>query len=170
LIDTSGNTVGERQLTLFYVELTENRRPYRVKPTAWNAGPTIVMFEETSGTFFVGVSKTQSEDYVPIGAGDHVTSETRFVWPGCRTPRHNSSPRAVQSRIRRRPSRRFFLSTNDRHKTSPVRHRRRPAEANWEPVIDGSDRDYLTALDCFADFSYSRRVDGLDQVRIAVTI
>jgi oligopeptidase B len=174
LTGTSGNTVwANDNTTLFYVLLTENWRPYRVK--THRLGTPVAddhdVYEETSGTFFVGVSKTQSQDYVLIGAGDHVTSETRVV-PAA-TPQ--TPPQLIAARRANHEydvdhhGDHFYIRTNDRHKNfrlvrAPTRN---PAEANWEPVIDGSDRDYLTGLDCFADFFVlEERVNGLDQVRI----
>ena len=63
----------------------------------------------------------------------------------------------------------FYIRTNDTHENfrlarAPVDD---PAEANWQTVVAGSDRDYLMGLDCFADFLVlEQRVDGLDQIRI----
>jgi oligopeptidase B len=159
--------------TLFYVVLTENWQPYLVR--SHRVGHEVAsdrdVYEETSGTFFVSVGKTQSQAYLVIGAGDHVTNEVRVL------PADDpaAAPRLIAARRTNREydvehhGAHFFIRTNDTHKNfrlacAPVDD---PREANWQTVIDGSDRHYLTGHDCFADFMViEERIDGLDQIRI----
>ena len=170
----SGGTVwANDNVTLFYVMLTENWRPYLVK--SHRLGQRVdadrSVYEELGGTFFVSVDKTQSDAYILIGAGDHVTSEVHFISADApdTPPRLIARRRAKHEYDVEHHGEHFYIRTNDTHKNfrlarAPVAN---PAESNWETVIPGSDRDYLTGLDCFAGFLVlEERIDGLDHVRI----
>jgi oligopeptidase B len=174
LTGISGSTAwANDNKTLFYVALTENWRPYLVKSHRLGTPPEQdrTIYEESSGTFFVDVSKTQSKAFILIGAGDHVTSEVRFIPADAPdTPPHLIAPRREKHEygVEHRGDY-FYIRTNDQHKNfrlarAPITD---PAEAHWETVVSGSDRDYLTGLDCFADFLVlEERIDGLDQIRV----
>ncbi len=171
---TSGATVwANDNTTLFYVMLTENWQPYLVR--AHRLGAAVAsdrdVYEEASGTFFVSVAKTLSDAFVLISAGDHVTNEIRFIPADAPNtaatliaPRRTGHEYDVEHH-----GAHFYIRTNDRHENfrvvrAPLSD---PGETNWPSVIEGSARDYLTGLDCFADFMVlEQRVDGLDQIRI----
>ena len=159
--------------TLFYVVLTENWQPYLVR--SHRVGTAVAadrdVYEEKSGTFFVSVGATQSHAYLVIGAGDHVTNEVR-VLPAddpAAEPRLIAHRRTNHEYDVEHHGAHFYIRTNDTHKNfrlvrTPVDD---PRESNWQTVIDGDDRHYLTGHDCFADFIVlEERIDGLDQVRI----
>ncbi len=159
--------------TLFYVELTENWRPYLVKShrLGQDAATDRHVYQESGGTFFVSIDKTQSEAYLLIGAGDHVTSEIRFIPADAPdTPPRLIAPRRTKHEYDVEHHGDFFyIRTNDTHKNFRLVRANvaDPSETNWQSVIDGNDRDYLIGLDCFADFLVlEERVDGLDQIRI----
>ncbi len=158
--------------TIFYTLLSDNWRPYVAK--SHRLGEPIssdrVVYRET-GRFFVGIGKTQSDAYIVISAGDHVTSEVRVI-PALRpdaaptliAPRRSNHEYDVEHH-----GEHFYIRTNDRHENfrlarAPVAD---PSESNWETVVDGSDAVYLTGLVCFRDFLVlEERIDGLDQVRV----
>jgi len=177
LPDTIANTGGSiawgnDDATLFYTLLTDNWRPYVAKRHRLGTlvADDAVVYQE-KGDFFVGVGKTQSDRYILITAGDHVTSEIRFV-PA-------DAPEAAPTLIEPRRANHeydvdhhgddFYIRTNDQHANfrlarAPIAH---PSEANWQTVIAGSDSHYLTGHTCFADFiAIEDRVEGLDQIRI----
>ena len=159
--------------TFFYLELTDNWRPYRVR--AHRLGTPVdsdrVVYTETDDAFFVGVDSTQSEEFIVVSTGHHDANEV-WILPS-KTP---DAP--LRQVVPRRPDHeyhlehhadRFYVLTNDRHKnfrlvSAPVDD---PSEANWTPVIDGSDSHYLLGVVCFADqMVIEERVDGLDRIRI----
>jgi len=158
--------------TLFYTLLSENWRPYIVKrhrlgtPVATDA----TVYEET-GPFFVGVSKTQSDAYILITAGDHVTSEIRFLDADTPTAelRLIASRRSDHEYDVEHRGEWFYIRTNRGHRNfeivrAPVVD---PAERRWQTIVTGSDQHYLTGLTCFADFLVlEERIDGLDQIRV----
>jgi oligopeptidase B len=174
LTDLSGGTIwANDNATLFYVVLTDNWQPYLVRShrLGENVEADRDIYEETTGTFFVSVGKTNSERFITIGAGDHVTNEVRVLSadqpdapPRLIAPRRTGHEYDVEHH-----GDAFYIRTNDTHTNfrlvrTPVEH---PEESNWVTVVEGNERDYLMGHDCFADFLViEERIDGLDQVRI----
>jgi oligopeptidase B len=174
LTDLSGSTIwANDNATLFYVVLTDNWQPYLVR--SHRLGESVEtdrdIYEETTGTFFVSVGKTNSERFIVIGTGDHVTNEVRVLPadqpdapPRLLVPRRTGHEYDVEHH-----GDAFYIRTNDTHTNfrlvrAPVE---RPDESNWITVVEGSEHDYLTGHDCFADFLViEERIDGLDQIRI----
>jgi oligopeptidase B len=174
LVNTSGATVwAHDSTTLLYVELSDNWRPYRVRAHRRGGSPNddVEVYQENSGEFFVGIGKTQSEQYLLISAGDHVTSETRVVPAAApASPPQLIAPRRLHHEYDvEHHGQHLYIRSNARHENfgifrAPVAA---PDEANWQPLIDGSDRHYLTGHCCFADFLVvEERIDGLDQIRV----
>ncbi len=172
--NTAGGVVWAAEDTsFFYVVLDENWRPYQVRlhtlgePVEDDA----VIYEESDPGFFIGLSLTSSEEYVVIGAGDHVTSETRLipaseprVEPVLVSPRRTGHEYWVDHQ-----GDRFVIRTNDTHKnnrlvTAPEDD---PTEKAWTPLVDGSDSHYIRGFDVFQDFiAVQERVGGLDHIRL----
>lgn len=67
--------------TLFYVSLDDSHRPCRVwrLPLGAAADAAELVYEEADPGFFVGLSETQSGDYLLIDVHDHQTSEVRLI-------------------------------------------------------------------------------------------
>jgi oligopeptidase B len=175
LTNSSGATVwASDSETLFYVELTENWRPFRVRAHRRGDAPddAVNVYEEHSGEFFVGIGKTQSEAYVLLSSGDHVTSETRVIPADAplAPPRLIAARRARHDYDVEHHAEHFYIRSNARHRNFELLRVSvaTPDEANWQTLIEGSDNRYLTGHCCFADFYVvEERVDGLDHVRIA---
>jgi oligopeptidase B len=119
----------------------------------------------------VSIDETQSEAFIQISAGDHVTSESRLIPsadPGATpllvAPRRTGHEYHLDHRAGQ-----FYIRTNDTHRNFrlAVSPESAPEEANWQTLIDGSDSHYLTGHLCFRDFLIvAERVAGLDQIRI----
>ena len=79
--DSSGAVWDAASEGFFYVERDDNQRPVRVKYHKLGDDPAndALIYEEEDPGFFLGIGKTQSGDYVLIGAGSQTTSEYRFV-------------------------------------------------------------------------------------------
>jgi oligopeptidase B len=85
--------------TLFYTVLDDEHRPSRVyrHRLGTPAAEDVLVYEETDPGFFVGVSLTQSREYVLVDAHDHVTSEVWLVPSAApETPARVVSPRQAQ--------------------------------------------------------------------------
>jgi len=157
----------------FYLELSENWRPYRVRlhrlgtPRAEDA----IVYEENDESFFVHLEETQSEAYIQITAGDHVTTEVRLI-PADRpteTPALVTERRTGHEYHLDHREGRFYIRTNDQHKNFRLAttNEDAPTEANWQTLIEGSDSRYLTGHLCFKQhLILAERVDGLDQIRL----
>lgn len=157
----------------FYVVVNDQWRPYQVRRHRLGDPPAAdtVVYEEPEDSFFVSIDETQSEAYVLIATGDHVTSEVRYVpavapltEPALIAARRAGHEYDVDHRDGS-----FYILTNDTHKNFRLAAapENDPAEQNWRTVIEGSDRRYLTGLLCLKDhLVVCERVDGLDQIRI----
>ncbi len=158
---------------LFYLIVNENWRPYQLRRHVLGEPLTKdrVIYEESSESFFVGVDKTQSESFILITSGDHVTCEVRYfpsnepaAEPVLISPRRNGHEYHVDHREGY-----FYILTNDTHKNFRLARAADTAadEANWQTVIAGSDIHYLTGHLCLKDYVIVvERIDGLDQIRI----
>lgn len=169
----AGVTWAQDSQTFFYTLLSQQWRPYVAKRHRVGSDPAadIEVYKERDDSFFVGVSGTQSDAFIVISTGDHVTSELRVV------PSHEpaSEPRLIAPRQTNREydldhcADFFYLLTNDTHKNfrlvrTPVSQ---PEPDNWETLIEGSDEHYLTDFVCFDDLLVvEERVKGLDQIRL----
>jgi oligopeptidase B len=127
----------------------------------------IELYREADEGFQVGIGLTQSQKYIAIGTGDHVTSEVRLL--------PFADPTAEPILVApRKPGREYdveehdgtlFIRTNDTHTnfrlvTAPVE---RPGE--WTERIAPSADFYLTDVTTFADFFVVEgREHGLDRI------
>ena len=176
--ESIGNTLGSPvwaadNTTLFYLEVNDQWRPFRAK--AHRLGTAVeadrIVYEEADSSFFVGLGMTQSDAYILLSTGDHVTNEVR-VLPAdqpdaeptliaARNPQHEYHVEHVGDTL--------YILTNDLHKNFRLVQTalHTPGRDHWEEVIAGSDRHYLQGLTTFADFFVlEERVDGLDQIRL----
>ena len=174
LANTSGTVLWAADgKTLFYVELNENLRPFRVKAHVLGtpAGDDRTVYEEADGAFFVSVGKTHSRRFIVITTGDHVTSERRVLEADqpAAEPRLIAARQAGHKYDLEHAGDRFFIRTNDTHKNFRVVDAPldAPGRENWRELIAGSERHYLKHVTCFRDFMViEERIDGLDQVRV----
>jgi len=90
-----GGTWSPDGTALYYIELDESHRPYRVRRHQLGTPQTAdeIVFEEADPGFFVGVGETLSRKFITIDVHDHQTSE---VWVIERT---GGSPRLVAPRV-----------------------------------------------------------------------
>jgi oligopeptidase B len=159
--------------TLFYVELNESLRPFRIRAHRLGAGQTLdrVVYEETDPAFFVSLGRTRDRRLILIRSGTHVTSEVRLV-PADRpeddplvvTPRRDGHRYTVDHAHGR-----LWIVTNDRHANfrlagAPADA---PGEEGWEEVIPGSDERYLLGVSCFERFLVvAERINGLARIDV----
>ena len=158
---------------IFYLVVNEQWRPYQVRRHRIGepVNKDTIVYEEADTSFFVGIGKTQSEAFILISAGDHVTSEVRYL--------PSDSPEETPTLIVARRTGHtydvdhregfFYIRSNVRHKNfelfrTPIDA---PEESRWENVINGSTEHYLTGHMCLRDFVVlEERQHGLDQIRI----
>ena len=172
--NTTGSPVWTTDDAAFYYTVVDDQwRPYQVRLHVLGDSPAddAVIYEEEDAGFFVGISRTASEDYIVIGTGDHVTSEVRLI------PAHDTgatpllvAPRRTEHEYSIDHQRdRFVIKTNDTHKNARLATAPNddPTESAWETLIAGSDEHYILDFEVFADFiAVEERIEGLDQVRL----
>ena len=84
-----GGTWSPDGTSIYYVELDDSHRPFRVRrhilgtPQESDA----IVYEEADPGFFVGVGETLSRRYIVIDVHDHQTSELWLIGDGSTTPR-----------------------------------------------------------------------------------
>ncbi len=145
---------------------TDNAYYHRLGDDPKNAK---LLYKEADIGFGVGVGLTAQEDWIVIATGDNVTSEVRLV------PADNPtaepimvSPRKVgrQYSVDVRDGTLYIL-TNDDHVNFRIATASLKKPGEWNTLIAGSDRHYLTGLSLFKDFFVTEgRIDGLDQVEL----
>jgi oligopeptidase B len=172
--NTAGSVVWSADgATLFYVELNEKLRPYRVRAHRLGTDATAdrTVYTEDDPAFFVSIGLTQSRRFVVVTAGSHVTREVRLIDAtrpageplliAARRDGHRYSVEHAHDRL--------WIRTNDRHEnfrlvSAPIDA---PGEASWQEEIAGDDHHYLLGVTCFRDFLViTERLDGLANLRI----
>ena len=153
-----------------FTEVNDNWRSYRARYHRLGrpAGEDITLYEETEELgFSVGIGRSHDRSTLFVSTGDNTTTEVRFV-----STQDPSQPLTLISP--RKHGReyhvdaahgKFWIYTNDNHVNFrlAVADPARPEE--WETVIPGSERVYLTGVACYRDhLAISSRVDGLDQL------
>lgn len=157
----------------FYLKLNDSWRPYQARLHRLGtplAGDRTV-YEEMDDAFFVHLEDTQSEAWIQIGTGDHVTSEVRLVPAADPTaePRLVAERRAGHEYDLDHREGRFYIRSNDSHRNFrlAVAPEATPEQAHWQTLIEGSDEHYLTGHFCLKDHVIvAERVAGLDRIRI----
>jgi oligopeptidase B len=155
---------------IVFTEVNDNWRSYRARyhrlgrPTEED----ITLYEETEELgFSVGIGHSQDRSTIFVSTGDNATSEVRFV-----SAADPSQPLTLISR--RKPNREYhvdaahgklWIHTNDDHVNFRLAVADPANPEEWETVIPGSDRVYLTGATAYRDhLAISSRVDGLDQL------
>ena len=159
--------------SFIYRVVNEQWRPWQVKlhRLGTPVSDDVVLYEEADGGFFVGIDKSQSDHWLMISSGDHVTSEV-YLLPAAdplAPLRLVSARRTGHEYDVDHGHGRFWMRTNDTHSnfrlvSAPEDD---PTPAAWREEIAGSDTHYLRGHTSFDNvLVISERVDGLDQVRI----
>ncbi len=157
----------------YYTALDETGHPYQIRRhiLGTSVEDDAVVYEETDPGFFLWVTGTNSDEYIVIGAGDHITREYRLIAaddataePVLVAPRRTGHEYSIDHQ-----GDRFIIRTNDNHPnfrlaTAPEDD---PTEAAWETLLQGSDSLYVLGFYLTEDYvAVEERIDGLDQVRI----
>ena len=172
--ETRGGAVwSSDNLFFYYTSLDETGHPYQIRRHILGTlvEDDVVVYEETDPGFFLWVTDTNSDEYIVIGAGDHITREYRLIAaddptaePVLVAPRRVGHEYSIDHQ-----GDRFIIRTNDNHRnfrlaTAPEGD---PTEAAWETLLQGSDSLYVLGFYLTEDYvAVEERIDGLDQVRI----
>ena len=173
----AGSVVWNASNTGFaYRLVNEQWRPDKALFRDLTTGDDTLLYEEHDESFFVGLGLSQSEQLMFISAGDHITSEVRFVprddvlaRPTLIAPRRSGHEYDVDHQGDSAVSGRLIIRSNRQHANfdlfeTPVNA---PDESQWQAMLAGDDRHYLMGHVAFAQATVvCLRIDGLDQIQI----
>ena len=155
---------------IVFTEVNDNWRSYRARYHRLGRPleEDITLYEETEELgFSVGVGHSQDRSTIFVSTGDNATSEVRFV-----SADDPSAPLTLISR--RKPTReyhvdaahgKFWIYTNDDHVNFRLAVADPASPEDWQTVIAGSDRTYLTHVTSYRDhLAISCRIEGLDHL------
>ncbi|MCA1962356.1 MAG: S9 family peptidase [Prosthecobacter sp.] len=128
-----------------------------------------LIYREPDPGFSCDVALSAQEDWIIISTGDQVTSEVRLVPAAAPlTPAILVSPRKTgrEYDVDVREGLLYIL-TNDEHVNFRLATASLDNPGEWQTLIPGSDRHYLTDFTLFKDFFVTEgRVEGLDEVEV----
>jgi oligopeptidase B len=156
---------------IVWTEVNDNWRRIKARlHVLGQAGEDRVLYEETQDKGFgVSVAKSQDGHWLIIATSDHVTSEVRLL------PADN--PLAPLLLVRARKAgvaydvdvrgQTLFVRTNDDHVNFRVATASLANPADWQTLIAGSNRDYITGIAAFTSYlAVQGRRDGLDRIAL----
>ena len=155
-----------------FTEVNDNWRSYRARYHRLGR-PTdedVTIYEETEELgFTVGLGKSHDRSTIFVSTGDNTTSEVRFVSA-------DDPARPLTLISRRKQGREYhvdaahgklWIHTNDNHVNFRLAVADPEKPEQWETVIAGSDRIYLTGVACYRDhLAIASRVEGLDRLTL----
>ena len=155
-----------------FTEVNDNWRSYRARYHRLGR-PTdedVTIYEETEELgFTVGLGKSHDRSTIFVSTGDNTTSEVRFVSA-------DDPARPLTLISRRKQGREYhvdaahgklWIHTNDDHVNFRLAVADPEKPEQWETVIAGSDRIYLTGVACYRDhLAIASRVEGLDRLTL----
>lgn len=128
-----------------------------------------LLYHEKNEGFTVGAGLSVQEDWIILSTGDNVTSEVYLIPadnPAAKPILVKAAKAGMQYSVDVRDGE-IWVLTNDNHVNFRVAKAKLTSPDQWEEVIAGSDRHYLTGLSLFRDFFVTEgRIDGLDQVEL----
>ena len=128
-----------------------------------------VYFEEDDG-YFIGFGRTSSKEYMMIVSSQGETQETYALKAD-----FTGEPQMLVSRDKGfiqtvdHAHKHFYILANDTHKNFRLVRvdDAKPAQENWQTLIQGSDESYLLSLQTFDDFiALKSRDNGLEKIHL----
>ncbi|MDA9008902.1 S9 family peptidase [Alphaproteobacteria bacterium] len=156
--------------SFFYSLLDDNHRPYQVyrHDLGSKQSDDKLIYEEKDPGFFAGVSKTESDRFILVGAGDHQTSEVYFL------ANKDAEPRLIAERqigIEYSVTDcgdEWLILTNSgdaedfKIVKAPLD---KPGSENWQDFVPHKQGHLVSALQVFKDFFVRlERVKGLPRI------
>jgi oligopeptidase B len=158
---------------MFYTLVNEQWRPDRIMrhelgtPLSADA----LVYTEVDEGFRVGLDQTQSDAYLMIVSGDHVTSDVKLLPSDAplselldMAPREAGHEYSVDHRAGY-----FYILSNDTHKNFRLVRtpEQQPGPQHWQTIVAASDEQYLTGHLAFRDhLVLTSRINGLDTIQL----
>ncbi len=168
--DTYGNFVwGKNSDRIFWVSRNDEGRPEAVHQYDLGGDGSIEIYREQDPGFFLGVGSTQSGEYIIIGAGNQVTTESHFFSADADKP----EPTLIAAREENVEysvehwNDAFVINTNEggavdfKLMTAPLDA---PGKDNWTELVPHQPGSLILGLDITKDYLVRTvRIDGLPQ-------
>jgi oligopeptidase B len=161
---------GKESDRIFWVERSDEGRPVAVHMYTLGGEGSVELYRETDPGFFVGVSESQSGDYIFVTSNDHTTSEWRFFAADAPSPR----PLMIAARA---PGVEysvdhwgddFVILTNVggavdfKLVTAPIAN---PSKANWTDLVAHEAGTLILGMEALKDWLVRlERKDGLPRI------
>ena len=159
--------------TLFYAVLDATRRPDRLMRHVVGTDPAgdVLVYQERDESFFLGIGKTKSREYLLLEVGSHTTSEVHVL----RADEPTGAFRVVEPRVPgieyevTHHGDEFYLVTNDaaenfRLVAAPVDA---PSRAHWREVLPHRPAVKLDDVEAFRNhLVVYERENGLKRIEI----
>jgi oligopeptidase B len=165
-----GGTWSPDGTALYYVELDESHRPFRVRRHVLGTPQSAdaIVYEEDDPGFFVGVGETLSRRYIVIDVHDHQTSELYLIGDDSDEPRVISKRVAEREYDAEERGGLLYMLTNadgaEDYKivTAPADS---PDQANWTDLVPHTPGVLILDLIVLANHLVRlERVDGLPRL------
>ena len=155
---------------VFWVERNEEGRPAAVHMYALGGDGSTELYREQDPGFFLGVSESQSGDYIFVGAGSHTTSEVHFfksdeIDPDLKLVAARETD--VEYNVEHWGDQ-FVISTNVdgavdfKIVTAPVEA---PGRENWSDLVPHASGTLILGMDVLKDHLIrTERFDGLPRI------
>jgi oligopeptidase B len=147
---------GTGEQMLYWVERDDNGRPTAVFQRNLETGADVEIYREEDAGFFVGISMTESEDYILIETGGHTSGEVWFFAADATRPEPELiAPRKADEEYDvTHWDGDFYILTNADGAVD-FKLMRAPIEApgrdNWETVIPHRPGTLMLGLDAYRD-------------------
>ncbi len=144
---------------IYYVERDAHQRPKRIRRRALGSDPTSdpVIYEEPDDGYFLGLSKSQSGEYIFISSANKTTSEVRFLRandPDARPALIAARESGVEYDVEHRGDEFFILTNVDgaidfKIMRAPVAS---PGRANWRDWLAHRPSTYVITFTPYKDY------------------
>ncbi len=155
---------------IFWVERNDEGRPAAVHMYTLGGDGSTEIYREQDPGFFVGVSESQSGEYIFIGAGSHTTSEVHYFAADAETPELNmiaARETDVEYSVEHWGDQ-FVITTNADDSvdfkivTAPVDA---PGRENWSDLVPHNPGTLILGMDVLKDHLIRlERNDGLPRI------
>lgn len=146
--------------SFFYIERDDNQRPKRVKRHVLGtaAADDELVYEEPDDSYFLGVGKTQSDEYILISSGKSTSSEYRYLRADAKpgTPPTLVAPRKEDELYYVSHAGDFFYIQTNANEAIDFKFVRAPVDnpgrANWEEWLPHRSGTYLRGAVFLKDY------------------
>jgi oligopeptidase B len=171
IANTYGSFVwGKNSDRIFWIERNDEGRPAAVHMYVLGGDGSTEIYREQDPGFFLGISESQSGDYIFIGAGSHTTSEVHYFEADAETPALKTiAPREtdVEYSVEHWGDQ-FVISTNAdgavdfKMVTAPIAA---PGRENWSDLVPHQAGTLILGMDVLKDHLIRlERHEGLPRI------